>query len=60
MPTTEQLESSLAQENITHQTFGISKKAYDGVIAFQLEKHGFAGALRIIKKQVATLEAVRH
>ena len=56
MPSTEQLENRLAEDNITHQTFGISKRAYGGVIAYQLEKHGFKGALKVIKAQVQTLQ----
>ncbi|WP_085900545.1 hypothetical protein [Kiloniella majae] len=56
MPTTEQLETRLAEDNITHQTFGISKRAYGGVVAYQLEKHGFNGALKVIKQQVQALQ----
>ncbi|WP_419902219.1 hypothetical protein [Kiloniella sp.] len=56
MPTTEQLENRLAEDNITHRTFGISRSAYGGVISYQLEKHGFDGALRIIKQQVQALQ----
>ncbi len=56
MPTTEQLETRLAEDNITHRTFGISKSAYGGVISYQLEKHGFDGAFYIIKQQVKALQ----
>ncbi len=56
MPTTEQLETRLAEDNITNRTFGISKSAYDGVISYQLEKHGFDGAFHIIKQQVKALQ----